>query len=524
VLILLAFFLCSGSAPAATIPAKLILSEGSSPTGCSPLEVTEIHPPFTNGFGEVGFVGSCATEDGESLEHFIWIDDAIVWTSSEFSLLVSEDAETTMGLSNDGGFVYNPTIDNIDPEEPAYEAIVSHHGILMMEGDTNPPGFDPGSEVIGVSEPTMTDDGTTYWLADVQERGSDGKALYKSINARPEFVQNIFRFGDLIGSFPIQEDAGGIGPDYQLTDNDHHIQQLKIDTSFFFDSIVYVNGEIVAQEGFPNIDGDLWDRFDLVSINQMGDYVFSGEITEGEMIAYNSRVVVQEGDTVDGILIEGGPRASGLSLNEFNHSAFQWTYDDPQGKRVKTLFFGCDAGDLEDGATAVATEGDQLDLSGDGLPDALLVSLNAVEADNRGLSLSERDAIHAEVTVDMGRGSVEAVVEFPLPSCSDSLTIDFGGSCPGPVSFTLSNAVPAAQIALLLGSGPGSAAIPSGNCDGIETALTDLALLTSFTADSNGTVNVTRDLTGADCGVSIQAVELSTCRLSNSTITPTLAP
>ncbi len=104
----------------------------------------------------------------------------------------------------------------------------------------------------------------------------------------------------------------GVGFDYQISDNAlHHIHELVMDTGdTSTDGAIYVDGSLVARESLPNGDGDNWDNFDVVSINDPGDYLFSGDTdgdtTTDEFIAYDGAIAIREGDSIGGVVLASG--------------------------------------------------------------------------------------------------------------------------------------------------------------------------------------------------------------------------
>lgn len=102
-----------------------------------------------------------------------------------------------------------------------------------------------------------------------------------------------------------------------------------------------------------------------------------------------------------------------------------------------------------------------------------------------------------------------------------TVTVDPGpllgarGACPGSTTIELADGSPAGDVAFLRGSGPGSTVVPGGPCAGIVVDLAGPRLLAVVTADAAGGLEVVRDLPEAACGVTIQAVDLTSCSTSN---------
>jgi hypothetical protein len=388
----------------AIVPATLVLQEGDIPTG-APAAVTALNSPFTNGNGTVGFTGSAG-------ENFVWYDGGIVWLNSDALPVVLSGAEGTMGVSDTGGFIYSPSVAGDD-------GVWTHNGLLLVEG-VAAPGYAPPTTVTFNSRPHMLPGGASYWIAGVSYSGgtsSEGRVLYTSSDSTPATITPVIASDDLVGGLAIDRPSG-VDFDYQISDDgSHHIHVLLLDTgSTTDDGIVYVDGGIIARETFATGAGDNWDNFDNVSINDSGDFLFSGD-TDGatgsdEFVAYNGTIAIREGDTIGGINLTSSATVNTLSLNNLGHAAMIWT-----SAGAETLFFACDASDLVASTVAVLTVGDEIDLDGNGVGDATVTDFNASSSIGPGLWLAENGRAFVEVDLDYGAGELEAIIGLDLPSC-----------------------------------------------------------------------------------------------------------
>jgi hypothetical protein len=389
----------------ATVAASLIVQEGDTPAG-APGPVTALNSPFTNGNGVVGFTGSVG-------ENFVWYDTGITWLNSDGLPSVLTGGEGTMGVSNTGGFIYSPSVDGND-------SVWTHNGLLLTDG-TAAPGFPPPALNTFNSRPTMLPGGASYWVAGVSLSGgtsTEARVLYGSSDSTPATITRVLASGDMVGGFPIASGSNGIDFDYHLSDDaSHHIHSLTLDTgSTTDDGIVYVDGVVIARETFPTGGGDNWDNFDNVSINNAGNYLFSGD-TDGatgsdEFIAYNGVISIREGDAIGGITLASTASVSALSLNNLGHAAFIWSHSGG----TETLFFACDASDLAASSVAVLSVDDDVDFDGGGA-DAVVTDFNASSVIGPGLWLAEDGRVFIEVDLDYGAGPVEAIIALDLPSC-----------------------------------------------------------------------------------------------------------
>jgi len=129
------------------IPAQLVLKQGDV---VGPSTVSTLGAPFTDGNGRVGFVGALADS-----QRFIWWDTGPVFFSNDALPNVLTGHESTMGVSNTGGFIYSPSVNGND-------AVYTHGGVLLQRGDPIPPL--PGLYSSFNSRPIMLPNGTAYWV------------------------------------------------------------------------------------------------------------------------------------------------------------------------------------------------------------------------------------------------------------------------------------------------------------------------------------------------------------------------
>ncbi len=383
--------------------ATLVLQDGDTPAG-APGAVTAINSPFTNGSGDVGFTGTAG-------EVFVWRDNGIVWLNSDAPGVTLSGGESTMGIGDAGQFIYSPSVDGQD-------AVWTHNGLLAVTG-TQAPGFAVATVSTFHSRPTMCPNGQVFWVSGFNESGGDtteGRILYTSHNGTLAATQVVLRSDDVIGGFAIDRPSG-VDFDYQGSDDGTHlIAVLQMDTgSSLDDGFVFVDGALVARETGLTGDGDYWDNFDSVSINDDGDYLFSGD-TDGdtsvdEFIAFNGAIAIREGDTVDGIQLTTAASLLALGLNNRGEAVYAWS----TGLGTKHLFVAGDATHLAETSLLVLSTGDQIDIDGDGASDATVVDLKANSGIGPGLWLAEDARVFVEVDLDYGITPLEAILAIDVP-------------------------------------------------------------------------------------------------------------
>jgi hypothetical protein len=397
----------------ATVTATLVAQDGQSPAGLNG-PITSLNAPFTNGAGQVGFTGG-ANDGGAGSDNFVWFDTGILFLDADAVGVTLSGGESTMGIGDAGEFIYSPSADGAD-------AVWTHNGLLLADG-AQAPGFPMGTTNTFNSRPQMGPGGQAYWISGFNETGgtgTEGRMLYTSPDSTPGAIAVVLRSDDLIGGFAIDRPSG-IAFDYQFSDNgEHHVQVLLMDTgSTANDGFLYVDGSLVAREGDPTGQGDNWSAFDSVSINDGGDYLFSGDTsgatTTDEFIASNGAIAVREGDVLDGQALATAASVQALSLNDRKHAAHQWSI----AGGTELLFFACAAADLAAGSVLLLATGDQVDLDGDTIPDATVTDLNASGVVGPGLSLAQDGFLYLEVDLDAGAGDLESILRLELPACPE---------------------------------------------------------------------------------------------------------
>jgi hypothetical protein len=176
---------------------------------------------------------------------------------------------------------------------------------------------------------------------------------------------------------------------------------------------VYVDGAFVAQEGQPTGQGDNWSTFDVVGVNDDGNYIFTGDTngatTTDEFLAYNGQILVREGDTLDGVLIPSGATFRAASINNGNEVAHLWGITS-----AEHLFVGT-APDLAFSLRALSL-GDSLDVDGDGGGDYVVADFNAATVVGPGLDLADDGFVYVDLDVEpLGQEAVQAIVRLGSP-------------------------------------------------------------------------------------------------------------
>lgn len=392
---------------AGTPDAFIVVKDGDAVSGST---ISTLNTPFTDGNGTVGFVAGLA--DGNNI---IWYGLGPIFNSDDALPDDLSGGEGTMGVSDTGGFIYSPSFNGFD-------SVYTHAGKLLAEDD-DAPGV-PANFSSFNSRPTMLPNGTAHWVGgytDTLGGATDGRVMYEATDvSNPGTITPLLKTGDLVNGFAIT--SSGIGFDYDFSDNgSNHIFSLILDTgSTNTDDFIYVNGATVAQEDTPTGGGDDWDNFDAVSINNLGNYLFSGDTdgssTTDEFLAYNGVISLREGDVVDGVTLEDAVHWA--SINDLGQAAFIWN-----SSLEETLFFG-DAANLAS-SIALLSVGDII--SQDGV-DYEVTDFNASNIISPGLDLAEDGLVYVEVDLVpvAGGDELEAIVGVVIPEPSTLALLALG--------------------------------------------------------------------------------------------------
>lgn len=349
---------------AALVPARVVTAEGTIPAGASEL-VAEPFAVFVNEAGEPSLTGQF--NDGN---HFVFIGDEVVWLESEQVGVALENIGNDMGSNALGEFVLGLDVNGVP-------GLWTHDGELVRAGD-GVPGFDffPQASFLYFFAPTIDALGNIYWQSSVDLTGDDSTdvaGLFRAPLGDPTAMELVIGSGDTVDGMQLGGDEGAFSRRYAVSsENDHLIGVFRGPGGSSGDEFVVVDEVVVAREGDslpPPMAGNTWQSFDLVDINAAGNYVFFGDTSASSnadaVIAYNGVPAVREGDVVNGLTLTSSPMF--VAINDYDHAAFGWRID--ASSDYNAVQFACDASNLGETAQLVLSEGDQLDIDDDGLPE-----------------------------------------------------------------------------------------------------------------------------------------------------------
>ncbi len=397
----------------------VILQEGDAIAGGT---VTNVNVPFINGNGQVGFTGS--VDIGGNSEGFVFYDNGLIFLGSDLPADMLTGAETFMGIGNNMEFIYSPSANGSD-------AVYTQNGQLAVE-DVQAPGLPAGLNSTFHSRPRMTADGTSYWISGYND-GMGGTASIGRIfyTATPAGVISTLLLGEtttIMGQ--TIDDGSAIGFDFGVADdNSNYINEVNFATgNTNTNGAIVLNGSsTIAQEASPNGDGDNWDNFDLMDVNNNGDYVFSGDTdgasTSDEFIAVNGSIALREGTTVDGIDLSSAS-VRGLDLNNNGLLLQLW------GAGSSEYLIVGNINNLANTSKVIAATGDQIDTDGDGNADIALTDINTFGS---SVSLADDGTIfisadYTEIGMTDEIKGILKISDFALPVNYLSFTARLNGA------------------------------------------------------------------------------------------------
>ncbi len=398
--------------------ASALIREGDTlpgePTGAA---ITAINNSAQNGVGGYAFTVNTGT-----VGH-IWGNA----TGGAGGILISEGTvgnleqtafESFFGLSDAGMVGYSTLSTDLISGTTGLDGAWVGTTVLLNELD--PITALPGNFSTFNSRVGMTQSGTPYWV------GGYTDMLGGSTQDRALFLGNspaaILRGGDSItGITETVLPNQGIDFDVRFSANgSNYINPTGVNSGSTLNDVVMVsNGAVmmaggsIIREGSPvpisvgGLVGENYDNFDFLGITESGNYLITGDTdfattTRDEFVMTNSRIVLREGDSIDGFVLNGA--IEGGYMNEDGDWAVIWDVDTMTGANLEALIFN---------GQIVLLEGDLVDWNGDGVIDAadqggFLTNFTGISS----LTLGDRDAsgfvnLAFTADVDLGEGILE---------------------------------------------------------------------------------------------------------------------
>lgn len=163
------------------------------------------------------------------------------------------------------------------------------------------------------------------------------------------------------------------------------------------------------------------------------------------------------------------------------------------------------------------------------LHDRLTGAVTLISATPAGAT-GNRNSIKPSISADGNRISFSSSSSDLVPSDTNRSgdvflrNLDYAGPilarsglCPGSVQLTITEAIPAGKVAILSGA-PGTFVQPGAPCQGLVLTLAAPTLRVLRPADFHGTLVIAASMPSGACGLTVQAVDVTTCTASNAVI------
>ena len=405
----------------------------------------------TNTNGEVGFIG--VLEDGTN---FVWNgSNAVFTTPMGLPRVLGSFEGSAMGIGPSGKFVISANIDGGD-------GIWTQSGRLIAAGDPAP-GL-PGKFIGNASRPLMSGDGTVSWIGALRNSATGAntneRAMFVSLDGTlatttARYVTNQVFDGVALNVVPTQ----GLFFDHQISDGGRSINRMRValDGNVASNNVEVVvvhfstgpavliesgTSLLVADQAgggtfFVPSPGITASAFPAISINDSAVTLIGAVgASSTHALVKDSVVVAQTGSTIAGVplfALATTDRLQAVGVTPFGAGVVMWRYFDLNTNTSKTSFFASQVGDFSD-AEVVLTEGDQIDWTGDGAADGVIVSLpnplhRCLDVPNDGTM-----GVFARVSDVGGANERDMVLRISLgfetgPSC-DSLDFNQDGLFP----------------------------------------------------------------------------------------------
>jgi len=395
------------SADAAVREGRIVLQKGDTVPGLTggPIALY-VDEPTVTGTGKVGFRGQISIGN----EAFIFIDDAAVHRDADCVGISPSSSDDQIGVADGGKFIYIAYA----TKDYAY----THDGIVLTQGD-DAPSYTT-QDVGYLYYPQMTADGSAYVFSTITASGSTstvGEAIFKIADGGST-VTPLLRGGDVVDGTIIE--SSGLDYDFHVSPNGaHYIAFVDLATGSTTNDYAIVKDDlIVMQEGVLVNSVEYWQYFDLVYVNNSGNYVVSGDTSgnsvKDEAIAYNGDIVLREGETVDGITLNSTSYVYGLGINEDDHVYHHW-----YTSGLDRVFVTCDPSEFKDRSRLILENGDEIDLDDDNVGDITINDIRTSSSTRIGFGTGQ--VAYFEVSFTDGVGTSEGIIEVPYGCCGNMM-------------------------------------------------------------------------------------------------------
>ena len=301
--------------------------------------------------------------------------------------------ETFFGVANDGTVAYSPSGSDTFLGTGLDAVFI---GDTLVLSEVQPlagiPGAPAGSFSSFNSRPTTTAGGEAWWVGGytfTAGGSTAARALFRQgIGGDIEIV---YQQGDILGG--VSDPATDVSFLFKISNNGTNwINGVSLGSAS--DRGLFLNGQILTIGATPirsgsvipasagGLGGETFAAFDDFGVNEAGDWIFTGNTSNREIIMLNGVIIASEGDEVtlpDGSLGFYDSTIDVVDINEDGDWAVIWDATDGVAGGEAVIVNG----------EVAAIVGQSVDIDGDGVPDG-----NATLSDITGLdslAISERD-------------------------------------------------------------------------------------------------------------------------------------
>jgi hypothetical protein len=266
--------------------------------------------------------------------------------------------ESFSGFSDAGEVSYSPTVTQGD-------SVFLDNTQVAVETEPHPTLA--GQFWRFASRPGVTAGGTPYFvggITDTQGGTTQNRGLFYGIDGGTVLILG----GQLLPGLPRPVGTGtAVSFDYRFSGSGaNYIANVVMAAPTADDNVMTLNGAgllaagALIQEataipaGVGGLPGELWVNFDSMGVNNAGNFFFSGDsnaaTTADEFIYQNCRMRYRDGQTIDGLVVQGDIEAA--YMNDNGDVAYIW---DTVGNTIETLYLN---------GRKLLAEGDAVDLLG----------------------------------------------------------------------------------------------------------------------------------------------------------------
>ena len=441
-----------------TVDVDVLLAEGDG-LGAGIIDI--LNAPFVTPGGRVGLNGSVDTKAGQ--DRFVWLSDGSTLFYSDVTPDVLSGGESTMGISSAGDYIWSPSTNGNDSVRGTGGALI------LQETVANPDGL---GFITFCSRPQMTASGVGHFVSGINFADPNGstqaRALFRSSGGT---ITTFLESGDPINAMFNVASPSGIDFDYHFSPDASHVALvLLVDSgSTLNDGVVFVDDAIIAREDDDIVDAtEQWDNFDLVNINDSGDYIFTGDTngatTSDEFLAVNGTIVIREGDTVGGNLIPSSATIRGAAVSNTGLCVHAW------GSGTNEFVYRGELSDLAGTSEVILRVGDMIDSDGTGANMWEIIDLEASGVVGPAIGIADNgDVVVGLEVMDVNTAATfEIIARIP------------GASAPCPADFDGNMQVDFNDLVSTLAAFGGPGPIGDVNMDGVVDFADIIALLAAF--------------------------------------------